>query len=712
MRARRSSHSPAGCNSSLGVKLTLDSLEDRSVPSGSPIDFDDFAIQSYGGSQDKNAQVAILDDGATLQISKNSWKRIDLPYTVTPNTILEFDFASDARGEVHGIGFDTDNSISNNTTFQVYGTQNWGVTSGVDPYTSNPAPQHYRLRVGDHFTGQFNSLIFANDHDVSNPTARSFFSNVRVFEEVSSGSTSVNFGNYTIGRYAGSQDKSGNVTVEDNNSTLHLQGNRWKKIDLPYIVTPETVLEFDFRSPVQGEVHAIGFDNDLNISADRTFQLHGTQDFGIQDFNNYSGGTEHYVIPVGEFYTGAMRHLFFVNDHDVSNPNGEGLFSNIQIRENNNNNNNNNSVNEVHVSTRTEFINALRNAQPGTHILVEPGTYSGNIYLNEIHGTAAAPIVVKAADPSNRPVFTGGTNVIQFSDVSHLEIHDLILQNSSANGLNIDDGGSRASPTHHILLENLIIRNIGSSGNQDGIKLSGVDDFVVRNSEISRWGTYGSGIDMVGAHRGLIEGNRFVGRSIAGGNGVQAKGGSLDVVIRGNRLENAGSRAVQIGGSTGLQFFRPNSSVGYEAKDITVEQNFIIGSEAAVAFVSSDGGIVRHNTIYHPSRWVFRILNENRNPGFINTRNGVISDNIIVWGSGLSTHVNVGSATQANTFTFARNWWYNNSNPSSSRPSLPTAESNGVIGIDPRFVAPASGNLRLRADSPAHGYGVDPIWWM
>ncbi|MEZ6070513.1 MAG: hypothetical protein R3C10_09630 [Pirellulales bacterium] len=53
----------------------------------------------------------------------NGWKSVDFDYNVTGNTVLEFDFRSDQLGEVHGIGFDNDNSLSPDSTFKVYGTQ-------------------------------------------------------------------------------------------------------------------------------------------------------------------------------------------------------------------------------------------------------------------------------------------------------------------------------------------------------------------------------------------------------------------------------------------------------------------------------------------------------------------------------------------------------------------------------------------------------------
>jgi hypothetical protein len=99
------------------------------------------------------------------------------------------------------------------------------------------------------------------------------------------------------------------------------------------------------------------------------------------------------------------------------------------------------------------------------------------------------------------------------------------------------------------------------------------------------------------------------------GFGIQVKGGSSNIRIVRCRLEHAGSRAIQLGGSTGLQFFRPPLKAGQEhaeARNLTVEGCTIIGSTGAIAFVGVDGAIVRFNKIYRPKRWAIRILQETR----------------------------------------------------------------------------------------------------
>ena len=55
------------------------------------------------------------------------------------------------------------------------------------------------------------------------------------------------------------------------------------------------------------------------------------------DFATYPQGADsstwlHYVIPVGDYYTGTFSHLFFVNDDDGGAKDGESVFRNVTIR--------------------------------------------------------------------------------------------------------------------------------------------------------------------------------------------------------------------------------------------------------------------------------------------------------------------------------------------------------------------------------------------
>lgn len=144
----------------------------------------------------------------------------------------------------------------------------------------------------------------------------------------------IDFADYSIDSYGGNQD-AGTYQLQSGNTVLKIQNNAWKSIALDYTVTPNTVIEFDFGSTIQGEIHGIGFDDNNTISYSRTFKVHGTQSWGLLNFDNYvpDASWQRYTIPVGEFYTGTFDRLFFVSDHDGGARNGNSYFRNVRIYE-------------------------------------------------------------------------------------------------------------------------------------------------------------------------------------------------------------------------------------------------------------------------------------------------------------------------------------------------------------------------------------------
>lgn len=358
----------------------------------------------------------------------------------------------------------------------------------------------------------------------------------------------------------------------------------------------------------------------------------------------------------------------------------------------------------IRVENREQLVRALARAEAGTTVLLESGTYRGGISQENLRGTRELPIIIAAADPAQPPVIEGGGGGLQLSDPAFVELRHLVFSGASGNGLNIDDGGSKATPAHHIRLVGLVVRDVGPKGNRDGIKLSGVDAFLIEDCTLERWGDGGSAIDMVGCHKGTIRRCSFRhGENAEGANGVQAKGGSSEIEVRHCRFEHSGGRAVNIGGSTGLAFFRPEP-LGYEAKQITVEDCTFIGSAAPIAFVGVDGATVRYNTIYRPRRWVVRILKETQLPQFVASRNGRFTNNVIAFRSDeLNSVVNVGPYTAPETFVFSDNLWYCLDRPKRTRSlvRLPVPETGGTYGVDPGFIDPSRGDLRHSKDVDA-----------
>ncbi|MBW1297998.1 choice-of-anchor B family protein [Aquimarina litoralis] len=143
---------------------------------------------------------------------------------------------------------------------------------------------------------------------------------------------SIDFRDFQITPFS-NQDAAGNFSVNGSGTTLTLTNNTWKYIPFNYTVTSNTVIEFEFRSSSQGEIHAVGFENDNSLTSSRYFKVHGTQNYGITNYDNYSGnGFVTYVIPVGSFYTGSMDRLVFINDNDSGSGNNSE-FTSVKIYE-------------------------------------------------------------------------------------------------------------------------------------------------------------------------------------------------------------------------------------------------------------------------------------------------------------------------------------------------------------------------------------------
>ncbi len=359
-----------------------------------------------------------------------------------------------------------------------------------------------------------------------------------------------------------------------------------------------------------------------------------------------------------------------------------------------------------------EFAAGL--AAPGTAVRIHSGTYAPDQYISDLAGTADAPIWIGGAPDETPPVISGGGEALHFSRARYLVVHDLEVVGATANGINIDDGGAVDDPeaTRFVVFKNLEIHQIGEGGNQDCLKMSGVNDYWVLDSEFYQCGAGGSAIDHVGCHHGLIAGNHFHDN---GGNAVQCKGGSEDIEIRANRMVESGQRAVNMGGSTGFEFFRPPLQMGMpnaEARTIRVIANTIVGGETPLAFVGCVDCAALNNTIVRPHNWLFRILQETVTTAeyeFLPASNGLFANNVIVFDRGdISTHVNIGGDTAPDTFTFTTNLWFAADDAAQSDPSgdLPTPETGAIVGVDPQLVDLAGGDYHLTPGSPAAASGT------
>jgi hypothetical protein len=338
----------------------------------------------------------------------------------------------------------------------------------------------------------------------------------------------------------------------------------------------------------------------------------------------------------------------------------------------------------------------------GDTVIVLDGIYSnGTQFLFDLTGTAEAPIFIKS-ESMYGAIFDGSAESIHLVRCKHVILDGFLIQHQTGNGMNIDDGGMYDVPASHITVRNCHFRDINAVGNNDLLKLSGLDDFHIHHC-IFENGAAGSGVDMVGCHHGIIEDCIF---NNTGNSGIQAKGGTQHIRIQRNEFRDIAQRAINIGGSTGLEFFRPPLPdpivSAFEAANIEVFSNLFIGSWSPIAYVGCINSAVRNNTFYQPQNWAIRILQETTVPGFLPCSYNEFSNNIVFLANDL-TEVNIGPNTLPATFEFSNNLWYNAAN-NFWVPVLPVSDENQIIA-DPLFVDTVAEEFTLQTQSPAIASG-------
>ena len=340
---------------------------------------------------------------------------------------------------------------------------------------------------------------------------------------------------------------------------------------------------------------------------------------------------------------------------------------------------------------------ALAQATPGTRIRIAAGAYGAIGSVSNLQGTAQAPIALVGEGAV--VIDTGGTALaLHLIDPRYVVLQGITIQNTWPHGINIDDGGDYRTPAEYVVLRNMTFRNIGNGGNNDCLKMSGVDRFYIEGSSFSGC-NQGEAIDMVGCHDGVITGSVFFDLPM---NGVQTKGGSADVLIHGNRFINIAQRSINAGGSTGHNLYRPITTT-HEAARIQMIANIIERSgNTPVAFVGCDTCVFANNTIIEPGMYLARLLEENTT--LTAGANGYYINNIIVLNTnGRGAVVNDGANSQPTTYIFGNNLWFSLDNAGYTGPTLGNipAETGSIIQQNPLLDA----NSRPQSGSPALAAG-------
>jgi hypothetical protein len=250
---------------------------------------------------------------------------------------------------------------------------------------------------------------------------------------------------------------------------------------------------------------------------------------------------------------------------------------------------------------------ALEKAAPGDTILVLPGTYSEQLYL-ENHGSSAAPITLRG-EGSPQPTIV---------PEEHPERSAVMLVRGAYNieNLRIDLGGLRMSA---IVFERTASRSrvsgcelrSGSSG--AGVLVAGANHITIEDNHIHHFiksGDDSHGVLVVGPSRNITVRDNDIHHNSGDSVQCQSQGNqpAEDVLIESNKLSNEGENAVDIKLCNRVtvrnnEMFgfpntavRPRGSSAAEAviihdsaRNVTIQENIISKAGRGVSVVTGSG---------------------------------------------------------------------------------------------------------------------------
>ena len=347
---------------------------------------------------------------------------------------------------------------------------------------------------------------------------------------------------------------------------------------------------------------------------------------------------------------------------------------------------------EFKATNTADIISSVNSLKAGDQLIISAGEFSGGISLKNLKGSKSKPIIISGAS-TQETIFKNGRQAFHLVNCHYIILKNFTVKNFSINGINADDGGSQEKPSSGLVFENLSIIEIGPKGNLDGLKLSGLHNFTVKNCYFAGWG--GSAVDMVGCHNGIIRDCTLKGiDGYSQDTGIQIKGGSSKIRVFKNSFTRAGQRAINLGGSTGIKWFRPLGAK-YEAKDIEIAGNTFIGGMAHIAFVTSQNSHIHHNHFHKPDKWFFRLLQETKDPSFIKSQGGKVEKNVFIFDQKVRTFINIGSGTSPQTFAFNENLWQDTQGD--RKANLPVKESKGIYNIGLKIFQYKNGTYQVES---------------
>ena len=242
---------------------------------------------------------------------------------------------------------------------------------------------------------------------------------------------------------------------------------------------------------------------------------------------------------------------------------------------------------ELDIFPGDSFETAVENLNPGDTLTVHDGTYidSGRISIG-VKGTAASPVIIKAAAGEQRPLITrtvGDTpqNTINIEGAEYVTIRGLEISSNGGDGINMS-----GSPSY-ITLEDLVIHDIsvGINFRSSMRYITARRNHIYSTNDTAEGMYVGCNNAACAVSNSIIEQNWIHDTRGSQGDGIEIKYGSWGNIIRDNVIHDTNYPCILAYGVMDANIDRPN----------IIEGNVVWNCGQAIDVIAD--AIVRNNKV-------------------------------------------------------------------------------------------------------------------
>ena len=154
------------------------------------INFNQVPIKSFD-TQDEDGDYRTSANGDTITLFGNTWKSVAVDVSITPETVLQLELKSNGAGEIVGIAFENDNSLTSSKLYKFSGSQKW--SNDAFNYSKVDEFETIRIPVGSLNLEEIDRLVLVMDDDKpTNTISQVSFQNVRFLEPVTAQQNEIN----------------------------------------------------------------------------------------------------------------------------------------------------------------------------------------------------------------------------------------------------------------------------------------------------------------------------------------------------------------------------------------------------------------------------------------------------------------------------------------------------------------------------------------